>query len=197
MAQQRSDRSSPAAPAGPGGAAPIETVAGLVDDLLMPTAADDGLVIAIADNSGHLRHIGGDRRARSRTEDIGFALGENWSQAHKGTNAPGAALLRGTALSVLREEHTHPDVHPFSCSAAPLIHPSTGEVLGAIDVTGGDRAGDPRCLALVRATAAAAARELSIQMRESALLDSTRAPESPPTLRLVHRGRPCLEVGAA
>lgn len=195
MAQQQSDRSRPAAPDNSGGTAPIETVVGLVDDLLTPIATDDGLVIAVADRSGLLRHIGGDRRARSRTDDIGFSVGENWSQAKMGTNAPGTALLRGAALSVRREEHTHPEVHAFSCSAAPLIHPSTGEILGAIDVTGGDRAGDPHCLALVRATAAAAARELSIQMREAADLVTSRTPDVQPTLRLVHRGRPCLEVG--
>ena len=193
MPQQRPARTAPAAPNQHAGT-PVETVVGLVNDLLMPSASDDGLVVALADDTGHLRHIGGDRRAQSRIEEIGFAVGENWSQAQKGTNAPGTSLLRGSALSVKREEHTRPEVHAFSCSAAPLVHPSTGAILGTLDVTGGDAAADPRCLALVRATAAAAARELSIQMRDASALDASRTPPSLPTLRLVHRGRPCLEA---
>ena len=137
MSQQRPARTSSVATEQHTGT-PVETVVGLVNDLLMPTASDDGLVVALADDTGHLRHIGGDRRAQSRIEEIGFAVGENWSQAKKGTNAPGTALLRGSALSVLRDQHTRPEVHAFSCSAAPLVHPSTGAILGALDVTGGD-----------------------------------------------------------
>ena len=35
-------------------------------------------------------------------------------------------MARGEAVSIHREEHTRPDVHPFSCSAAPLVDPVTG-----------------------------------------------------------------------
>ncbi|WP_333617951.1 GAF domain-containing protein [Dietzia sp.] len=174
----------------------LDSVSSLVDELLLPTAVDDGFVIALADATGRIRHIGGDTHVRSRIEEIGFAVGENWSQSRMGTNAPGTSLLRGTALSVRREEHTRPEVHAFSCSAAPLVHPATGEILGTLDVTGGDVAADPHCLALVRATASAAARELGLRR-----LADTRAPGNPArpassVLRLVHRGRPVLETAS-
>ncbi len=164
----------------------------LVSSLLSSTARDEGLVIAIADREARLHYVDGDSRARSRAESIGFTAGANWSEAQVGTNAPGRAVARGEAVSIHREEHTRPDVHPFSCSAAPLVDPVTGEVLGALDVTGGDAAADRRTLALVQATAAAAARELRL-----AGVPVGPPPHTSARLRLVHHGRPCIETGTA
>lgn len=195
MATVPSERAPrPVADPGHGGFPDVDSIAPLVDDLLLPTALDDGLVIALGDARGRLRHIGGDGRARSRIEEIGFAVGEDWSTSHQGTNAPGTAILRGAPVSVRREEHTRPEVHAFSCSAAPILHPSSGEILGVLDLSGHDNAADPHCLALVRATASAAAREFD-RIRRAGTAGPDR--EGPPSavLRLVHRGRPGLEIG--
>ena len=48
MSQQRQARTTPAAPEQHAGT-PVETVVGLVNDLLIPTASDDGLVVALAE----------------------------------------------------------------------------------------------------------------------------------------------------
>lgn len=169
----------------------LAAVVPLVTDLLLPTAREDGLVVAIADRSGRLAYVEGHRSARDDADSIGFAVGEDWSQAQVGRNAPGLAVAQARAVSVRREEHTRPDVHPFSCSAAPLLDPVSGEVLGAIDVTGGDVAADPHCLALVQATAAAAQRELKLVDAGPTVLPPTARV---PRLNLVRRSRPFLEV---
>jgi hypothetical protein len=57
-------------------------------------------------------------------------------------------------------------VQPWSCSAAPVHHPVTGVLLGAIDVTGGDHVASPQVLTLVRATVAAVEAELRWLLRE-------------------------------
>ena len=91
----------------------------LVSSLLSATARDEGLVIAIADREARLHYVDGDSRARSRAESIGFTAGANWSEAQVGTNAPGRAVARGEAVSIHREEHTRPDVHPCLLYTSP------------------------------------------------------------------------------
>ena len=78
-----------------------------------------------------------------------------------GTSAPGLALQSGTAVQISRAEHFAPDVHSWSCSAVPVTHPLTGQVIGIIDVTGGDDAVSSIVLPLLSSTAKAAAARLS------------------------------------
>jgi hypothetical protein len=76
-------------------------------------------------------------------------------------------------------------VQPWSCSAAPVHHPVTGVLLGAIDVTGGDHVASPHMLTLVRATVAAVEAELRWQHREQLQQGVPRRP--PPVQRLSPR----------
>ncbi|MCE1179210.1 MAG: transcriptional regulator [Micrococcales bacterium] len=180
---------SPAAPAAGGDW--LGHVIPLVQTLLTSSATDQGCIVALTDADGHIRWIDGDRRARTRAEGIGFVEGEDWSEAVAGRNAPGRALAGVKPVSVVREEHSRPDVHGWSCAAAPVWNPATGEVAGVIDVTGGDAA--VSALALVTATAAAADRELRLRHASGDLARHVSVPRL--RLRLVHQGRPLLEVG--
>jgi hypothetical protein len=96
---------------------------------------------------------------RRAVERVGFVEGAAWDERHAGTNAPGTALATGHDVQVLAAEHYARAVQPFSCSAALLRAPD-GRTLGALDVTGGDGAGSPLMLSLVRATAAAVEADL-------------------------------------
>lgn len=173
----------------------IEQAKPILEALLLPAAQADELVVALADTSGTLRFLSGAPTARRRADAIEFAVGANWSPQRAGHNAPGIAVTSAQAVSVRREQHTRPDVRSFSCSAAPLLS-RTGDVLGALDVTGGDSAGDPRVLDLVRACAAAIQREWMLVDHADALESRHRRGDPAPTprLRLLGRVRPSLDI---
>lgn len=73
------------------------------------------------------------------------------------------ALTLDRCVQVHRSEHFRRRVQPWSRSAAPVHDPMTGQLLGALDVTGGDHVALPQMLPLVRAAAAAAEAEVRWQ----------------------------------
>ncbi|WFP16398.1 GAF domain-containing protein [Citricoccus muralis] len=127
----------------------------VIRTLLIDPAADAGLITALGNADGHLLWVEGDELAARRAELMGFVPGADWSEASVGTAAPGAALATGRPSQISRAEHFSPLVHPWSCSAMPVRNPATGEIVGVIDVTGGDDAVSPLAFSLLRATVTA------------------------------------------
>lgn len=160
----------------------------LVRDLIEPALVDTTMVVALADATGRLTYVGGPSQAQRHAERIGFTPGQDWSRANAGQNAPGAAINTARPAVVRRQEHTLMDAHTYSCSAAPLTGPD-GQIMGALDLTGGDEAGTAHALALVRATAAAIQREWLLTADETV----TTAGD-PPRLNLLQPHHPQLLV---
>lgn len=131
--------------------------------LLVESAADAGLLVAVSDAAGQLLWVEGAARLRRMAEQMNFVPGADWSEASAGTNAPGTALALDRAISLLGPEHLARPVTPWSCSAAPVHDPDTGAVLGVIDLTGGVEVAGATSLGLVRATAAAVEAELRLE----------------------------------
>jgi len=142
---------------------PLATVLPVINTLLVRHAAEFGLIVAVADESGRLLWIDGDSAVRTRAEDMHFVVGADWSEARVGTSAPGTALALDHGIQIQRAEHFSQLAHPFSCTAVPIHDPVTGAVLGVIDITGGDAAVAPQTLPLVEAAVAALEAELRIQ----------------------------------
>lgn len=140
---------------------PFHAIMPLLRSHLLEPAKDSGLLAALGDEQGRLLWIEGERSVRNRAETMGFVPGADWSEEVMGTSAPGLALQSGTAVQISRAEHFAPDVHSWSCSAVPVTHPLTGQVIGIIDVTGGDDAVSSIVLPLLSSTAKAAAARLS------------------------------------
>ncbi|WP_405952531.1 hypothetical protein OG588_46260 [Streptomyces prunicolor] len=109
----------------------------LFRELLGDGAADDGHVFAVADTDGTLLWVEGDTATIERGERMHFAEGAVWSEARAGTNAPGTALELGHPVQIVTGEHCNSAAHAWSCAAAPVRDPSTGCVLGVIDLSGG------------------------------------------------------------
>ncbi len=63
-------------------------------------------------------------------------------------------------MHVHAAEHFNRLVHPWSCAAAPICNPTTGRVLGVVDITGGPDVSSPQSLAMIRAAARMAVAEL-------------------------------------
>ncbi len=131
--------------------------------LLVESAAEAGLLVAVSDAAGQLLWVEGSSALRSLAEGMHFLPGADWSEASAGTNAPGTALALDRPVQIFGAEHLARQVTPWSCSAAPIHDPDTGAVLGVLDLTGGDEVVTPQSLTLVRATVAAVEAELRIE----------------------------------
>ncbi len=152
-------------------AGPLGTALPVVRRLLLDDARSAGCVVALADAAGRLVWVDGARPARRAAEDMGFVPGADWAEEHAGTSAPGTALRLGRPVQIHTEEHYATAVKSFSCSAVPL-RDAGGTVVGALDITGDDRAVERHTLPLLAATAAAAEAELA--------LAALRHPAAPP-----------------
>lgn len=184
---------------------PIGRVIPILERLLLEQAKDAGFIVALGDAGGRLLWVDGDQRTRSAAEDMGFAAGVDWSEAAIGTSAPGSALQLQHTIQVLGAEHYNRLVHQWSCTAAPVRDPSTGSLIGVIDVTGGDDLAAPHIIPMIEATLAAVSAELRLESirRE---LDEERAtsaprrsrrsqPELRPRLMVLGRNPAVLEHG--
>ncbi len=140
---------------------PLARVFPLLDDVLGREVSDCGAVMALADAEGTLLWISGHPDKLRKAERIGFVEGSNWDERLAGTNAPGLALATGRDAMVTREEHFRSSVRSWSCAATPIHDPGTSQLLGVLDVTGGDTLVVPQTMAMVRAAARLAEAELA------------------------------------
>ncbi|MCF8588813.1 transcriptional regulator [Gordonia liuliyuniae] len=146
----------------------------LITSLMLDDVADAGVVVALTDRRGRLLWVDGDRSTRGKAAKINFVEGTVWSEDQVGTNAPGLALSLDRGVQIIGPEHYASPVQKWNCAAAPVHDPLTGEVIGAIDVTGGAAAAAPFALAAVRSVVAAVERELrstAVDLSPEAMLD--------------------------
>ncbi|WP_380168672.1 GAF domain-containing protein [Jannaschia sp. R86511] len=169
-------------------ASPLTESLPLLERMLLDTA-DAPHVLAVSDADGRLLHVSGDRAVRTRMDSLGFTAGARWDEAHAGTNAPGTALALDSPVQILSGEHWATPVHAWSCSAAPVHDPLSGEVVGAVDLTGGPEVASPYALALVRAAVAAVEADLLVRPRRA---PDTSAP--PAWLQVLGVEQPRLHV---
>ena len=145
---------------------PMSLVLPTIHSLLIRHTFDAGLIVAVGDETGRLLWIDGDRVLRRKAEGMLFVEGADWSERAVGTSAPGTALALDHGIQIRGEEHFNRIVHPWSCTAVPVHDPSSGAVLGVIDITGGDDAVAPATLPLIEAAVAAVESELRIRRLE-------------------------------
>ncbi|CAB4684460.1 unannotated protein [freshwater metagenome] len=140
---------------------PLSRIFPLLDDVLGQAVRDCDAMMAISDATGTLLWVCGTPATLRQAEKIGFVEGSNWDERLAGTNAPGLALATNRSVTVTRSEHFRSSVQPWSCAATPIHDPRTSELLGVLDVTGGDQVVVPQTLAMVRAAARMAEAELA------------------------------------
>src|ERR1700694_410497 len=107
-----------------------------VMDHLTDFLAASGYVVVLSDAKGRLLDVVGDATIRRRLARIDFVPGGDWSEAAAGTNAIGTALADGHGVQLMAAEHYCDGWQDLTCTAAPIRHPFTGEVMGILDVTG-------------------------------------------------------------
>lgn len=146
---------------------PLRLVLPVFDRLLLEPAKDTGLILAVGDHAGRLLWVKGESQVLRQAESMAFVPGADWSERTVGTSAPGTALATGEGVQVSGAEHFNEIAHTWSCSAVPIRAPGTGEVIGVVDLTGGEEAVAPYSLALLKAAVAAAESELRWQQERT------------------------------
>ena len=92
--------------------------------------ADSGYVIVLSDADGCLLEVMGDAGVRRSLARIDFVSGGDWSEAAAGTNALGTALADGHVVQLLGAEHYCSGWQDLTCTAAPIRHPLSSEIMG-------------------------------------------------------------------
>ncbi|HEX4733082.1 MAG TPA: GAF domain-containing protein [Thermoleophilaceae bacterium] len=139
----------------------------LIRDCLAGIAEESDQLIVISDAAGMLLQLEGNARMRSLAADaMNFTEGALWSEHGSGTNAIGTALAADHAVQIFAGEHFVEVVQAWTCSAAPVHDPDTGEVIGVVDLTGLRKSAHPHTLALVVTTARAVESRLHDRLHE-------------------------------
>src|SRR6266487_2368592 len=139
-----------------------------VMDHLSDFLADSGYVVVLSDANGRLLEVIGDAKVRRRLARIDFVPGGDWSEAAAGTNALGTAIADGHVVQLLGAEHYCAGWQDLTCTAAPIRHPLSGEIMGILDVTGNYRLVRPFLTSFIATMA------LQVQQGMRELLTPTR-----------------------
>ncbi|MDQ6607087.1 MAG: transcriptional regulator [Actinomycetota bacterium] len=149
------------------GVHPLAGAAPLIIHCMAEAAVEADHLLVISDADGMLLRIRGDTHLRNRAaDDMNFVEGALWSEAGAGTNAIGTAVAADHAVQVFAAEHFTEPVQRWTCAAAPVTDPESGQLLGIIDLTGDISCVNPHSLGVVMATAMAVEEMLRGQLRE-------------------------------
>src|SRR6185436_4868461 len=108
-----------------------------------------GTIMMLTDPRGIVLQTEGDPSALEAALDIRLMSGANWTELNCGTNAIGTALSARAPVQVHACEHFCIGIKPWTCAATVVHDPVSGEVLGALDVSGLQRTFNHHGLALV------------------------------------------------
>jgi signal transduction histidine kinase len=149
------------------GAHPLAGVAPLIRHCLTDIALEADHLVVVSDAFGLLLQLEGDAQVRSRAADsMNFTEGALWSESGAGTNAIGTAIAADHAVQVFASEHFVEVVQAWTCSAAPVHDPDSGELLGVIDLTGLQKDVHPHSLAVATTAAKAVESHLAYRLTE-------------------------------
>lgn len=68
-------------------------------------------------------------------DSVNAGSGACWSEDWAGTNGIGVSLIEKKPIQVVSAEHFSHRCHDWVCSAAPILEPFTGKVLGGVNVS--------------------------------------------------------------
>ena len=105
-------------------------------------------MMILTDASGLIMETRGDDRTIEQGREIHLEHGGRWSEADIGTNAIGTAVAMAQPVQINGAEHFCSNVQRWTCAAAPIHHPSDGELVGVIDISGPAQTFSSQSLAL-------------------------------------------------
>lgn len=116
----------------------------------------------------------GDADLHRQLEHVYLVPGYSYGESFVGTNGIGTALEDGRPRHVFGHEHYAESLEGLACAAVPIRHPTSGEILGAVDLTCRSCDAGKLLIALARGTAEQIQQALltNINMREFALFQA-------------------------
>ncbi|UGT68631.1 transcriptional regulator [Nocardia gipuzkoensis] len=113
---------------------PLRTPVSELTDQLRDITEGAGYVAAITDETGTILWSHGGPVMRRRAEQVNFAPGGRWDEAHMGTNALSLALRTERPHTVFSAEHLVAALHGWVCYCAP-IRGAGGRQIGVLDLS--------------------------------------------------------------
>lgn len=132
---------------------PLAAVMPALRAMLVTIADEAQHVMIVTDADGHLLWREGSAKVCVRADRVSLTEGTRWTEDAIGTNAMGTAIAVDGPVMIHAAEHLVRTYHPWTCAAAPVHDPDTGNLIGVIDVTGPASTMHPSTLALVSAAA--------------------------------------------
>jgi signal transduction histidine kinase len=104
-------------------------------------------MVILTDPSGVIIETAGDPRTIDAARPIHLEQGGLWAEADIGTNAIGTAIAALQPVQIHGVEHFCSEVQRWTCAATPIWHPTDGELLGILDISGSAKTFNPQSLA--------------------------------------------------
>jgi transcriptional regulator of acetoin/glycerol metabolism len=93
-------------------------------------------IMLLTNADGVVLEIVGDRITLEQGERINLTRGGDWREEQVGTNGIGTALATARPAQVHAAEHYCEGIKAWTCAAAPVFDPTTGAILGVVDISG-------------------------------------------------------------
>lgn len=118
-------------------------------------------ILTLTDTNGKIIYLQGERTILEKAESMRFVLGADWSEQSAGTNAIGTSLYLKKPIQIFSYEHFAQAAHDWVCSAAPIIDPHFGQLLGIVDLTAPHEYAQPHTLGIAKMIAMQIQKEYS------------------------------------
>ena len=103
---------------------------------LQATISNEPVSLMVADSEGLvLARLGDDPEIRRSLDRVHLAPGFSYSERNAGTNGLGLSLADRAPTLVRAGDHYCTDLRGYTCAAAPVLEPVTGELAGSINLT--------------------------------------------------------------
>jgi hypothetical protein len=143
---------------------PLNAVMPLLRSTLVSIADEAMHVMLVTDADGTILWREGAARLLVSADQVGLQPGTRWTEDAIGTNAMGTTLAVDAPVTIHSAEHLVRTYHAWTCAAAPVHDPDTGDILGAIDISGPLHTVHPAMVQLVSATAQLAENQLRVRL---------------------------------
>ena len=152
---------------------PVSSVLPAIREITAGARSEGQQVLLFCDVDGTLLWLDGDAGVVDEAQSVHLQPGAVWSERAAGTNAMGTALAVGHPVQVFSAEHFARAVGNWTCSAAPVRDPATGQLLGVLDLSGEIGTAHPHSLAAVTAAARLAEASLRAVAAQAAAVGRT------------------------
>ncbi|KHL17274.1 UNVERIFIED_CONTAM: hypothetical protein LK11_12680 [Mumia flava] len=127
---------------------------------------DANMLMVVADTEDRVLWRDGPSVVKRQADALGFVPGSSWSEATVGTNAIGTCSVEQTPVHIHAAEHFAETHTVWTCNAAPLTDPVTGQHLGVVNISARSPIPNPLALTQVALAASLAENELRVAHHE-------------------------------